>query len=671
VGTTVVVEGVVVGDFQGPAGLNGFYVQEEDGHADADPATSEGVFVFDSGLGVAVSPGDVVRVTGTVAEFNGLTEITAVTAVELVPAGGQTTPPVATRAAVTLPVTALTDYERLEGMAVEISQDLYISEFFNFDRFGEIVLTSERQFQPTALFEPGSAAASDLAAANALGRITLDDGRSAQNPDPAIHPNGSTFDLSNLFRSGDVVSGVTGVMDFAFGLYRIQPTQGADFAVANPRPSLPDVGGRLQVAGFNVLNYFTTIDTGAFICGPLADQECRGADNAEEFTRQRDKVISAISEIDADVVGAIEIENHPTDAATADLVAGLNDATSPGKYAYVATGAIGPDAIRVALLYQPGSVTPSGAYSVLDSDEFMDPNGLGRAQSRPALAQTFVENATGEKFTVVVNHLKSKGSECGPGDDDPIQGNCNLTRTLGARVLADWLATDPTGSGDDDFLVIGDLNSYDKEDPIDFLSAGSDDTAGTDDDFSDLLLSFEGERAYSYLFDGQLGYLDYALANQSLLAQVAGAEAWHINADEPDILDYDTQFKQPAQDALYEPNAYRSSDHDAVLVGLDLDQTPPVVEARFKRIVSVPKVGIFEVDYACVDNVDPGPTCVGEINGIPVDDGQLVMLVKAPGKPSHHRVGSVLHIKAPSFTLTVTGTDDAGNQATATAIPQF
>jgi hypothetical protein len=72
------------------------------------------------------------------------------------------------------------------------------------------------------------------------------------------------------------------------------------------------------------------------------------------------------------------------------------------------------------------------------------------------------------------------------------------------------------------------------------------------------------------VFDGQSGYLDHSLANPSLAAQVTGAADWHINADEPDLLDYDTSFKPAAQDALYEPNAYRSSDHDPVIVGLDL-----------------------------------------------------------------------------------------------------
>ena len=114
------------------------------------------------------------------------------------------------------------------------------------------------------------------------------------------------------------------------------------------------------------------------------------------------------------------------------------------------------------------------------------------------------------------------------------------------------------------------MNAYDKEDPIDALKAGADDTLGSGDDYSDLVLQFQGEAAYSFVFSAQWGYLDYAMANESLLGSVTGTTIWHINSDEPDILDYDTSFKKPAQDALYEPNAFRSSDHDPVIVGLDL-----------------------------------------------------------------------------------------------------
>ena len=159
-------------------------------------------------------------------------------------------------------------------------------------------------------------------------------------------------------------------------------------------------------------------------------------------------------------------------------------------------------------------------------------------KSRPALAQTFEENATGARFTVAVNHLKSKGSACndiGDPDAGDGQGNCSGTRTRAAQALVDWLATDPTGSGDPDFLIMGDLNSYAQEDPIDAIKAGSDDTAGTGDDYVNLIAAYQGLYAYSYTFDGQAGYLDHALANASMSAQVTGAADWHINSDEPDV----------------------------------------------------------------------------------------------------------------------------------------
>ncbi|MDZ7708352.1 MAG: hypothetical protein U5J97_10785 [Trueperaceae bacterium] len=206
----------------------------------------------------------------------------------------------------------------------------------------------------------------------------------------------------------------------------------------------------------------------------------------------------------------------------------------------------GSDAIRVALIYQPASVTPIGDVAVLATPAFLDPAGVGDDANRAALAQTFAPAGGGQAVTVVVNHLKSKGSPCGPGDDDPVQGSCNRTRTLAARELLAWVSTDPTGSGSPHVLLIGDYNAYDEEDPIDVLLRGG---------YADLLEAFQGEEAYTYVFDGMLGYLDYAFASDSLTSsgRVTGATAWPINADEPDILDYDTSFKGPRQAALYEP----------------------------------------------------------------------------------------------------------------------
>lgn len=673
-GSTVSVEGIVVGDFQNNASpdsgdLNGFYLQDATG--DGNPATSDGIFIFAPG-GLDVAAGDAVRVRGSVSEFNGLTEITAEDIQICQPGAGIPAP-----TALSLPVDSPDAFEAYEGMLVTFPQPLVISEYFNYDRFGEIVLTSTRHQTPTAVFEPGSPEASQAMQAFLLDRITLDDGRSSQNPDPAIHPNGGVFDLNNLFRGGDTVANVTGVMDFSFGLYRIQPTQGADYFSANPRPAQPeDVGGSLKVAAFNVLNYFDTIDTGAFICGPAGDQECRGADTELEFIRQRDKIIAALAAIDADVFGLIEIENDAGEAV-ANLVDGLNAVVGAGTYAYVDTGFIGTDAIKVALIYKPAAVSLVGDYAILDST--VDPRFLDDF-NRPVLAQTFMDNSTGGVFTVAVNHLKSKGSDCNAVGDPDLgdgAGNCNLTRLAAAQALVDWLASDPTGSGDDDFLIIGDLNSYDKEDPIDAIKAGADDMPGTADDYTDLVLAYQGEEAYSYVFDGQTGYLDHALASAGLLDEVTGTTVWHINADEPDLIDYDMSFKLDAQDAIYAPDPYRSSDHDPVIVGLSVcDEVAPTLS------VSVTPDTLWPVNHKYVevqatvtagDNFDPNPTISlvsvtsnepdnGEDDGNTVDDIVIVddfnFLLRA------ERSGSG---SGRVYTITYKATDACGNETVQSA----
>lgn len=559
-GTILATEGVVVGDFQ-VGGKNGYYIQDLSG--DGNPATSDGIFVYNTTT--AVNPGDHVRVRGTAVEFSGITEISPVTQVWVCSTGNTVVP-----TEVTLPVSAVSDFEKYESMLVTFPQSLIISEYFNYDRFGEIVLTSTRHMTPTALVEPGAPAQAE-AAAYLLDRITLDDGRTNQNPDPAIHPNGLTFNMTNLFRGGATVTDATGILDFYQSLYRLQPTTGATYADVNARTAAPDITeADLKVTSFNVLNYFVTLDDGTHdICGPDGIQECRGADDAGEFDRQKAKIVAALAAIDADVYGLMEIENDSPVAgndAVADLVAGLNAIKGAGTYAYIATGAIGGDAIKQAILYKPAAVTPVGTFKLLTSA--VDPRFIDDA-NRPALAQAFMDNATDVEFVVAVNHLKSKGSACtGDADTGDGQGNCNLTRKAAAEALVDWLAN-PTYFPDvEKALIIGDLNSYDKEDPIDMIKLGSDDVADTADDYLDMIFEKQGDYAYGYVFDGQTGYLDHALANLSLAENIVDVNFWHINADEPDLIDYDTSFKGPAQDALYAPDAYRSSDHDPVIVTL-------------------------------------------------------------------------------------------------------
>jgi predicted extracellular nuclease len=587
-------EGIVIGDFEGTAAASGFYIQEPT--PDADTNTSEGIYVFTGANTSAVNTGDRVRVTGFARErftqttINGSDSNTApVTNIQLCSTGN----PLPAPAEVLLPVTATSDFEKFEGMYVKFTQDLVIAEYFNYDQFGEVVLAQPlagetRPFSGTSIDAPG-AAANGRTATNLLSRIVLDDVQSAQNPTVLRHPNGLPFSLTNAFRGGDHVQNAIGVMGYDFNLYRLLPTAGADYTALNARPAAPaDTHGRLTVAAQNTLNFFITADypTGDPLdnkCGPANTLECRGwdSDQSSEFTRQRDKLLATLSGLDADVIGLNEIENSggvdPLGDPTNGIVAGLNGIFGAGTYASIDTGTIGTDAIKVGLIYRPAAVTPVGAYKLLTTAvdaRFID------TRSRPVLAQTFVENATGERFTVAVNHLKSKGSGCADiGDPDALdgQGNCNVTRTKAAKALVDWLAADPTASGDPDFLIIGDLNSYAREDPITAVKAGPDDTLGTPDDYTNLVNKYLGTYAYSYTFDGQAGYLDHALSSATMTGQVSGVAEWHINSDEADVFDYDTTFKPPSQEALYEAAAYRSSDHDGVIVGLNLVGLPTTI----------------------------------------------------------------------------------------------
>ena len=550
VGSIREIEGVVVGDFRGPGGLNGFFVQEEDSDVDGDMSTSEGIFVFDPANAVALEPNDLVRVRGTVVEFFGLTEINNVAAVLDcdVTAAVAVTP-------ITLPVASTADFEQWEGMLVEFPGTLYATGNFTQGRFGEVDLSVGGPLDnPTNVTTPGASALA-LQDLNNRSRIQLDDGSNVQNPLPLPPYLG----VGGTLRTGDTVEDLTAVLSFSFGAYELHPVGPVNFTRVNTRLDPPSVGGAVRVASFNVLNYFTTLDDSGPICGPFGGQRCRGADNEIEFMQQRDKLVAAITKLDAHVVGLIELENDSANVAIADLVTQLNNVSGAGTYDYVATGPIGDDAIRAGLLYQPASVSLAGPYTVLDSS--VDPT-FNDDKNRPVLAQSFAENTSGEVFTVAVNHLKSKGSNCndiGDSDTGDGQGNCNATRTAAAQALVDWLGTDPTGSDSGNFLIIGDLNAYAQEDPVTTIKLAS---------FVDLIEEFVGtgvaSGAYSYNFRGQSGSLDHALASPGMTANVTGAAIWHINADEPAALDYNN-FNQPA---LFNPDEFRSSDHDPVLVGL-------------------------------------------------------------------------------------------------------
>lgn len=557
VGQQVRVSGVVTADFQEPGQFGGFFLQ--DPTPDADPLTSDGIRVFNT---TPVSVGDAVTVTGTVAEFTSSGNLYSGSETQFGPAATVTitgTAPVPAPLEISLPFAlpsgGVDGQERYEGVLVTlVNDDLVATDLFTTGRFGEVGLTTGSPLViPTSVAED---------AANNADRIVLDDGLSGQNLSPLPYTIGG--DGLTLPRSGDrPTDTITGAFSYAFGEYRIEPPVGTtiDFAGNNPRPDTPDaVGGDVQVASFNVLNYFTTFGGDA-----------RGADNPAELARQQAKLVAAITGLDADVVGLIEIANDGGEALDT-LVAALNAAQPDASDAYTAVvapdltapnslgGTYGTDAIRTALIYRDAVVD---LLEVPSDEALLNPADLPDFPDepvfdRPPAVATFVADAKNKNstspFTVFVNHFKSKGSnnpQC--GTPDPFGGNCDDLRERQSAALL-GLVED---LGVTDAILLGDLNAYEAEEPISVL---------TDAGFVNAAAGLADGDRYSYSFDGEYGTLDYAFLSPSLAGALAGSDIWHINSPEAVAYDYN-DFNQPQ---LYAPDAFASSDHDPVLLGLDL-----------------------------------------------------------------------------------------------------
>jgi predicted extracellular nuclease len=544
----------------------GFFIQDEAG--DGDPGTSDGMFVYMGSAPVSAAVGDLVRVAGTVTEYKpsganrSYTELSNVTSVVTQGSGHSITP-----ANIDLLDVNLANYE---GMLVRFPGQLTVNATEALGSRGELTLAVGRREVPTNRYPARSAEAIAMAADNAANMITLDDG---QFVTPASVPY---LDQDGTVRSGYTVSGLIGVLDFgALGSggagFKIQPTEAPVFSRDNPRSAVPEVAaGNLRVASANVLNFFTTFTDGTDVLGQTGQgctlgattskSNCRGADNMNEFVRQRDKIVAELKTIDADVVGLMEIQNNG-DYAASYLVDSLNAAYGKVEYSYVPKPpATGTDAIRVAMIYKPAKLSLVGG-ALSDA---------AAINNRPPMAQTF-KAGNGAKFSLVVNHLRSKGCSGASGanaDQGDGQSCFNADRVAQAQELADTFVPQVVAAaGDPDVLLIGDFNSHGMEDPILYITAAERQVR-----FENLLERFVRPNGipHSYVFGGESGYLDHALASVSMSAQVAGAMEWNINADEPSVLDYNLDGKNSAAQALYNAQPYRASDHDPVVISLNL-----------------------------------------------------------------------------------------------------
>lgn len=510
-GREVIVDGVVTGEFLGRERLNGFYLQQATEHGPV------GLFVYMPGAtpsdGILIAPGSHLQLHARTGEYRGQVQLERVEQIETC-ASDRLPEPIA----VDWPLSE-EQLSRKEGLLVSFPQTLTVTGNDELARYGSLGLATERLFRPTNT--PGEPRQRDI--------LVLDDGSYRAYPSPTPY-----LDAESTRRVGSTVQGLTGILSHAFDAYRLHPTLEPRFENANPRPEpLPDPGERLRIATFNVENYFVTLGQ-------------RGAANADELERQRAKLAAAVEGLQADILALVEVENDPH--ALDDLVEQLSERTGIRYRAVGGEADRGSDAIKLALIYRTDRVE---AVSELYADD--DP-----AHHRPPLAAFFRSVNSGPAFGVVTAHFKSK-SGCPPsGDIDRGQGCWNQRRVEQSQAMSDFLDRLAAAEGHERLLLAGDLNAYGAEDPIRTL---------THSGLINLIArELPPERHYSYVFRGESGYLDHALASPELAAAVAAVRPWPINADEPAFLGYDGPDNAAPH---FRPDPFRSSDHDPIAVDLE------------------------------------------------------------------------------------------------------
>lgn len=537
-GQSVTTEGIITAVFSGSGSVGGYFIEQPD--CDADPATSNGVLVYAPNPG-ALSVGMRVQVSGTVTEFNGLTEITNATAIVL--GSGTVTP-----TDIFLPLVSASQWEQYEGMLLRFPTTLTVTDNQGWVQYGQLGLAPQRLFIPTDFIDPNDVVASgtsstgtsNVAAINAeydlqlRSYILLDDGRTTSYPTPLpwVGPEGT-------LRTGSTITGLTGVLHYNYGEYRVQPV-GTVPVVYNPRPAVPDVGGDIKAASMNLLNYFTT----------LGDW---GAANSGELDRQRTKLLAALVAMDADVYALHELQNN--DEAWPDLLAALNAQVGANTYAGMEEDAYGTGGTKSVIFYRTTTLTPITDLFVISNFPFQ----------RPHITQGFQVNADGGRFLFSTAHMRSKLCDNATGgnvDQNDGQGCFNTNRRDQANALVAHWEGIRNSTGIAAQLIMGDFNSYTEEDPLDIFRASG-------------LQHLLPEGDHSYAYQGTFGSLDHAFGTSAMVNALAQAATWHINSDEPQKFDYSDNNV-----GRYQPNAFRSSDHDPVLVGIRMGELPLRVHER-------------------------------------------------------------------------------------------
>ncbi|MEW6899177.1 ExeM/NucH family extracellular endonuclease [Trueperella pyogenes] len=614
-GQEVTTQGVVTAVYA-KGGYDGVVIQTPGTGGTHDGKASHAVFVYGSNIAKGVAKGDFIQVTGKASEYKGKKDKKSKTQLKdpkwtklEKPEDFVDPKPVELKS---LPAGDV-EREKLESMLVSITGDYTITDNYNTGRFGELGLAPGLKpfVAPSQLHNPVTSPdeVAKLARFNAENALILDDGVSRDLTSfnkfhndliPAAYLN-----VKDPARVGaQVVFKQPLILDFGFDKWRLQPTEeinvkGKDTPDSyvdntskwvefknNTRPEAPASKGDINIATFNVLNYFATTGAewkckdgykdrkGDFVTSNKCEQ--RGAYSEDALKRQEEKIVTAINALDAEVVGLEEIENSrrfskDRDFALNTLVAALNKAAGSEKWAAVPTPskiAADTDVIRLAFIYQPAKVKTVGeTRTLIGSANF---TGLAREPIAQVFQAIDEKGAPkGEEFVVSVNHFKSKGSapKTNPADNDKGQGNSNLLRIEQAKELRAWLEKEFPGKP---IFAIGDFNAYGAEDPVlEFKANG----------WKEIVEEFDTD-SFTYVYGGLAGSLDHMFANASAYAMTLDAQVWDVNADEPLAFEYSRYNYNVKVKDLYDTTSYRSSDHDPIKVSIKLKEVDPKPEPK-------------------------------------------------------------------------------------------
>ncbi len=504
----------------------GFYMEEPG--SDSSRETSNAIFIEDQALSRKVKPGHAIVLLGQVAELGHAKDtLTALTGIsDYRPCGtGQNLP----ETELELPLDSR-QREAVESMRVAISQMLTVADVYKLYQ-GELTLSALGVLRvPTEYLPPGPSAVS----------------QAKKNRDWSVHATSAGMNAPVLL-SGSLAGAVSGVMGNhgrGQNLLLEHPLQDQRFG--GGLPPLPELPGpeedTVRLVSFNLLNFFNGDGRGGGF--PAA----RGAQTHIEFLTQSNRIRSAVDRIQPHLLAVQELENDGfgLHSAAQSLLSLLNGSGNK-HWAVIQSeaGRIGNDAITVGIFYREDVLEALGSPHILEGPPF---NHL----SRQPLAQLFRDRSTGKRFLVAANHFKSKGRCPKSGenaDQRDGQGCWNRARVDAARAVADWVLDLAQQAGTNQSIILGDLNSWRRSDPVRTLRQKG---------FTDLLEHLAGLPQYSYVYRGEAGTLDYAFASEGMLAAVSHAVIWHINAAWPQKMELPELF-------------LRSSDHDPVVVDFDFN----------------------------------------------------------------------------------------------------